>query len=156
MELYVGGLDYYCDDYKRIEPRSNVVIVSRSREEAFRKTLEVEVLQNLGMWTDNRSAAALEYMQAIESLKNETEFSKEFLRNWEEKREAALGEPEYQMYSSGDRYWVVSRKEGEAQGNFYVHETIETKQKDLKDEIERLKSLPKKRQRRYKQQAQED
>jgi hypothetical protein len=103
--VYVQTLNYFYDDYKRSESKTIVVGVSKDKNTAYRNILTEEYNKNKDYCERDEEVKNKDYDFFFNKLKEQKEFSKEFLNKWEDAREAFLGESEFgSLCPTGNRF----------------------------------------------------
>jgi hypothetical protein len=122
MKVYVGVLDFYEDDDKRIDASSQIVGVFTTKEEVYRETLSREIVENFHFKSKKHA-----YLEQWTAIQDQMVFDEKFKERWEEQREDYLGEPEFQMFSTGYRYHIKEVTVDEAVGdtNKYYKKDLE-------------------------------
>lgn len=93
-------IDFYCDDYKRAEGRSEIMGVTCDKVEAYKKVLGLEYEKNEN--DDEKYKKMYEKIGTIDKKNLD-----KFYEKWRNCRDEALGDPEFgSIYSTGFRAYV--------------------------------------------------
>lgn len=118
-EYYSATIVYHTDYFKHSEPSFDTIGTFQDQNHALRTAMLMEAAQNykenddMSYFPEQYRKRFYGYLKAfvdLEAMDPSTPISGDFIANWEECREKALGRPEYTAHASGYRYSVEKIK----------------------------------------------